>query len=84
VTLVLARMNVVVELAFELKMSMIFDALKLHALKGAINLVLVELCFKKLGDGLKHRGLKLLAGGSKFVMVVVMKRHIEPQEHKCV
>jgi hypothetical protein len=55
-TLVLARTNLVAELVFELKMSAFFDALKLLALKCAIVLVLIELGFKKLGDGLESLG----------------------------
>ena len=78
--LILAQANLVAELAFELEMSAFFDALKLHAFERAINLILVELGFKKLADGLKSLGLELLASGNKFVTVIFMKRHIEPLE----
>jgi hypothetical protein len=47
-TLVLARADLVAELAFELKMSVFFYALKLHGLERAIVLVLIELGFKNL------------------------------------
>ncbi len=78
------RTNLVAKLTFHLEARALFDALKLHVLEHAINLVLVELCFKELGDGFKHLSLKLLAGGNKFVMVVLVKRHIKPLECKCV
>ncbi len=82
--LVLTCAHLVTELAFELEVSMLFDAFKLHAFEHAINLVLVELGFKELSDSFKHLGLELFAGSNKFVTVVLVKGHIEPLEHKCV
>jgi hypothetical protein len=74
--------NLVVELVFHLEMSMFLDALELHVLEHAMIFVLIELSFKKLGDGLKSLGVKLLASCNKFVAVVFMKQHVDSLKRK--
>ncbi len=56
-TLVLAHLNLITKLTFELKVRVFLNLLKLHALKRTVIFVLVELGFKKLCDRLEGLGL---------------------------
>ncbi len=80
-TLVLACTNPISKVVFELEVSTFLDMLKFHVFKHTIVLVRVELGFEELGDRLKSFGLEFFACCNELVMVVLVKRHIEPLEH---
>jgi hypothetical protein len=78
------HMNLVAELAFQLEVSVLFDALELHAFECVVNLVLVELHLEELGDTFKHLSLKILAGSNKLVTVVIVEQQVVPLEREHV
>ncbi len=78
--LVLTCKNLIVELVFELEVSVFLDTLEFHEFEHTVILVRGELGFKELGDRLKGLGLEFLAHCNELVVVVLVKQHIEPLE----
>jgi hypothetical protein len=64
---VLMCANLFAELVIQFEMSALFNTLEPHAFECAVNLVLVELRLKELGDTFKRLSLKLLAGSENLL-----------------
>jgi hypothetical protein len=72
-TFVLTGANLFAELALQLEVSVLFNTLQLRAFEPTINLALVELHLKALGDAFECLCLKFLAGSDRLITVFLVE-----------